>query len=868
MAILHSPDIVTDQLKFHVDAQNPKSFAAYKENLFQYSENFNSTYWQGGNVTVTQKQLDPYGKYRATKVQTTNVSYGCILRTWNCSYSANTTYTMSVYAKRGNYQYIGLRPQLYSSYSDPLGGEKFVSFDLLKGRVINDITVYSAATFVSANMVSVGNGWFRCSVTVTTPSSLPNNICDIALVRYDGYHGWTPTGTEYVYIYGAQLEKVSYESAQTTKVSFPTTYTPTYGTPVTFSGDKNNWKDLISGGNLYYGDPFQHSDGIMRFRESNDTYGYLSNFDNGILKNENRTGQWTLEAYFKHVGPTKINPYGENVIIGRAGCHGGIYINADNSLNYAIKTNNGNCWAGSMIMFVDNLVPGNIYHTVFTYNNGIAKAYLNGVPSRYEATKTFDLVNNTFFAYGNTLWVGGIGTTFNPNADIYSARAYSKELSATEVLKNYNAMKSKYTYSNNIIASDLQIYLSPENEISYVGTGSEWNDISGVKNYATLYNSPKYDSNSLGGKYLTFNGTNQYASIADSANIKFSSTQAFTLSAWIKPTVLQNQWTGIVTKSRDTADWYGIWINPENKITWGGYGFNLFGPTATTEWQHVVISQDASNKYMYVNGVLSLTYPVVINANGSGAMYIGKGTDSEFFNGSIADVTLNNRLLTANEVLQNFNANKDKYIVGKINVISQSLISHLDASYTSSYAGTGNTFIDLSGNGNNGTLSATSYNYSTNALSFSTSSSMTMDSINLYNTNYTIMYLARITGTSLRVLTAKNNNWLLGYWSNSSSQYYADGWVSSVGGTATTSDWVMWTGTGNISTDKYSLWKNSNKIITDNSGGSHGPNVIGVNVFGGEPSACEIAAILVYDRVLDDWEIQQNFEAYRSRYSL
>jgi hypothetical protein len=209
-------------------------------------------------------------------------------------------------------------------------------------------------------------------------------------------------------------------------------------------------------------------------------------------------------------------------------------------------------------------------------------------------------------------------------------------------------------------------------------------------------------------------------------------------------------------------------------------------------------------------------------------------------------------------------------VKGGPNVIVDGLICLLDAANIKSYPGSGNTWTDLSGNGNNATLTNPTYNSTTKAIFFSTVplGTMSLSSINLSSTNNTVMYLSRQTSTSnYRVLTGISNNWLLGYWNGYSSQYYAEGWVYNPQETSNTS-WKMYTGTGNISTDKWSLWKNETKLV-ENSNGAQGPNGLCINTgYTVEVSPCEVSLILVYNRVLTDAEILQNFNALRGRYFL
>jgi hypothetical protein len=204
------------------------------------------------------------------------------------------------------------------------------------------------------------------------------------------------------------------------------------------------------------------------------------------------------------------------------------------------------------------------------------------------------------------------------------------------------------------------------------------------------------------------------------------------------------------------------------------------------------------------------------------------------------------------------------------NIVKSGLVLCLDAANTRSYPGGTATWTDISGSGNNATLANAGYNSTTKAITLSAANgTMSVSALNLSSTNHTIMYLSKQTGIKLRVLTAVSNNWLLGYWNNASSQYYAEGWITSVGTPAAEEAWVMYTGTGDLSTDKWSLWKNSTKTVTDSASGTQGPNGLSINIGAfTEKSDCEVSIILAYNRVLTDAEILQNHNALKGRYGL
>lgn len=213
-------------------------------------------------------------------------------------------------------------------------------------------------------------------------------------------------------------------------------------------------------------------------------------------------------------------------------------------------------------------------------------------------------------------------------------------------------------------------------------------------------------------------------------------------------------------------------------------------------------------------------------------------------------------------------------------IIRDGLIMYLDAGIPASYPGTGSTWIDLTGNGNNGTF--------VNGPTFSTAFGgvITFDGANDYvdvsgpnmsSSNYTVFGVARyvtIDGSIYpagyeagRLISAKNNNWLLGHWGGYTGNYYAEGWVSSVGAGGSDTNWKFLAGTGNISSDNYELYVNGDLSVANNAG-SQGPNGfrLGSYVGGSEFANGQIGAVLVYNRVLSRSEILQLTNYFRPRY--
>lgn len=202
-------------------------------------------------------------------------------------------------------------------------------------------------------------------------------------------------------------------------------------------------------------------------------------------------------------------------------------------------------------------------------------------------------------------------------------------------------------------------------------------------------------------------------------------------------------------------------------------------------------------------------------------------------------------------------------------VVTSGLTCYLDAAIPASYPGSGTTWFDLSGNGNNGTL--------VNGPTFSglNGGVIVLDGTNDYvqvnldyrTTDCTVIGAARYVSSSAteRIFSGKDNNWLMGFWSSGIDRYFAEGWVNSGPGTKDTA-WHVYATKNKYSTDTWSLFGNG-VLIAENGNGSSGPYnfAIGGHLGQLEFSNAYVSAFLTYNRILTDAEILQNYNALRGR---
>ena len=182
-----------------------------RSNLFTNSEDF-STNWSVSNVLVNVNQIiSPNGTLNADLVyENTGTNPHFIFQTVGTT--TTNDYTISVFAK-----YSGRFLQVFVGGSDAVGNP-YVNFDLQNGTFNNN-----GANGVS--MENYGNGWYRCSVEVTSAvTSGFNPIFGLVkTLNSSRASSYTGDGTSGFYIFGAQVEEGSY----------PTSYIPTTTTTIT-----------------------------------------------------------------------------------------------------------------------------------------------------------------------------------------------------------------------------------------------------------------------------------------------------------------------------------------------------------------------------------------------------------------------------------------------------------------------------------------------------------------------------------------------------------------------------------------------------------------------------------------------------------
>jgi hypothetical protein len=193
-------------------------------------------------------------------------------------------------------------------------------------------------------------------------------------------------------------------------------------------------------------------------------------------------------------------------------------------------------------------------------------------------------------------------------------------------------------------------------------SGTTWRDLKGG-NDGTLTNMDSANLIKDNGGALTFDGSNDY--IARSNFIGTTST--FSVCHWIKLAVNQNTRTIFSNYTSSNRGWVtGISDYAQNVVKFYlGNTVHLYASSAldVNVWYLVSVTYDNGNPKIYINDTLNnsssatVVFGSTLYSNDIGRLGVG----SQYFNGSIANVSVYNRALTAAEVSRNFNATRHRF---------------------------------------------------------------------------------------------------------------------------------------------------------------------------------------------------------------
>lgn len=289
-------------------------------------------------------------------------------------------------------------------------------------------------------------------------------------------------------------------------------------------------------------------------------------------------------------------------------------------------------------------------------------------------------VNNTQTSSGNggsggpngiILGKGGSGHSYTwqepSKGQIAFLLVWNRVLTTQELTDVYNLFKDRFIVAD----SNLKLHIDAADSASYSGSGTAVSDISGNGLNCTLTNGPTFSNNSF-----RLDGVNDV--ILTSSNVDLRSD--FTLECWAL-TERDQTATGaspqfslfgqgsatnnaglhvMIVPNSARGQLFGLYYNDASKTTVG----TIYQPNT---WYHFAVTYSHSSPYpkkMYVNGVdigivaeqTQGAYAAAAGILRIGDIFAGSGVAPT--KGRIAQARYYNKVLTASEVLQNYNATK------------------------------------------------------------------------------------------------------------------------------------------------------------------------------------------------------------------
>jgi len=268
------------------------------------------------------------------------------------------------------------------------------------------------------------------------------------------------------------------------------------------------------------------------------------------------------------------------------------------------------------------------------------------------ATRNGDLTNLDSFKIGQNF------AYFHGSID--DVRIYNRALSQKEITRLYDNYKPK------VVIDSLEKGLVGHWALDSASmkSASTTADLTPYGNDGTLYGRAlasrlTTDRKQVANGAMSFDGTNDYVDIS---SVSDPGTSNWTESAWVKTGA--GHGAIVVMRQSEAQESLTLTIGyhdvQDGKARFGYDTTGFAGFAAGTDdmrddkWHHYVGVRDNENYYLYIDGLLKSTYidSSTRDVTNGGGWHIGHAGawNNPYFNGSISDVRIYNRALSAEEV--------------------------------------------------------------------------------------------------------------------------------------------------------------------------------------------------------------------------
>lgn len=168
-------------------------------NLLGFSEDFTNAAWTKSNSSIVPNAAqNPINNLWNAQKLMENTAAGVYHFTRQQFTVGGTAQTFSIYVKAAE------RTRAVVGITDLTTGDASVGVDLTNGTTFSSGLAVGSWTNISSSVVSVGNGWYRVSITATRGAGTQSAPV-VAPVIAAGSTTYTGDGNSGIYIYGAQL---------------------------------------------------------------------------------------------------------------------------------------------------------------------------------------------------------------------------------------------------------------------------------------------------------------------------------------------------------------------------------------------------------------------------------------------------------------------------------------------------------------------------------------------------------------------------------------------------------------------------------------------------------------------------------------
>jgi len=305
----------------------------------------------------------------------------------------------------------------------------------------------------------------------------------------------------------------------------------------------------------------------------------------------------------------------------------------------------------------------------FTYSDGIANVFydtsnitdqIGRITDGSVRNDSSDLITYPFEA--NKLMFDDLATQIaNKKVQLDGIGTYSS--SSYTVTGGYPRISDdEIVYGNNLLLN-----YDFANKATYPGTGTTVNNLSSNSYPGTITGSPTFNSSG----YFLFDGVDDHIINSSVSGLPTSNSDR-SIELWVYPISTTHCFVQLGTGGGGNQVYifqsYQIGaltylftdgINSDNNLTISGSQI-----PATNQWNHLIFQSSGQSWSYYKNGTLitSGSWSTTINTAG-GKFIIGKRDDSpaSTSNARYGEVRIYNKILTVQEISQNFNATRAKY---------------------------------------------------------------------------------------------------------------------------------------------------------------------------------------------------------------